>query len=327
MKQPGLTLNYPSLSFEDEIFYNVYYTVGDMTSVVEMGLMILPSRMDDATIGDALDVVEGYTTNGIMYMVRSEGVAAAYMGDTVYFKIYAKLVDGSYAYSKAAGYNAKAYADTVLGGDHTDGMKALVVSMLNYGAEAQLYFGHDTDKLVNSALTAEQQALVDAYDSTMMDAIVKADSTKTGDFVRVNSDFKTLYPSVSFDGAFAINLYCGTAIPVDAGMTLYWWDMQTMARVEKLSLDNASGSMEMTNEYGDWWGQVDGIAAKDMDKTYYITCVFESGGRTVTTGIISYSLGKYCADKAAADGDAQQSFAQATAVYGYYAKNYFASIA
>ena len=45
----------------------------------------------------------------------------------------------------------------------------------------------------------------------MMDAIVKADSTKTGDFVRVNSNFKSLYPSVSFDGAFAtvrhINAY------------------------------------------------------------------------------------------------------------------------
>jgi hypothetical protein len=64
-----------------------------------------------------------------------------------------------------------------------------------------------------------------------------------------------------------------------------------------------------------------------MDDTYYMTCVFESEGRTVTTGVIAYSLGKYCSDKAATDGDAQQSFAQATAVYGYYAKEYFAGIA
>jgi hypothetical protein len=132
---------------------------------------------------------------------------------------------------------------------------------------------------------------------------------------------------VSFDSAFAINLYCGTKVPVDDGMTLYYWDMDTVAQVDTLSLDNATGSMEMTDLYGDWWGQVTGIAAKDMDKTWYITCVFQSEGRTATTGIISYSLGKYCADKAASDGDAQQTFAQATAVYGYYAKNYFASIA
>ena len=162
-------------------------------------------------------------------------------------------------------------------------MKALVVSMLNYGAEAQLFFGHNTGSLVNNALTAEQQALVSAYDATMMDAIVKADSAKTGNFVRVNSNFRSLYPSVSFDGAFAINFYCMPAIAVDSDMTLYYWDMETMASVEKLSLENATGPMEMTATNGVYWGQVAGIAAKEMDKTYYVTCVFQSGGEAVTT--------------------------------------------
>jgi hypothetical protein len=249
------------------------------------------------------------------------------MGDTLYFKVYAKLSDGSYAYSTAGGYNAKAYANSILKGDNTAEMKALVVSMLNYGAEAQKFFDHNVDKLVNNALTAEQQALIGAYDTTMMDAIVKADSSKTTNFVRVNSNFRQLYPSVSFDGAFAINFYCAPAITVDDGMTLYYWDMETMASVDKLTVENATGSMEMTDTNGMWWGQVAGIAAKEMDDTYYVSCVFESNGETVTTGVIPYSLGKYCSDKAAANGDAQQSFAQATAVYGYYAKNYFASIA
>jgi hypothetical protein len=83
----------------------------------------------------------------------------------------------------------------------------------------------------------------------------------------------------------------------------------------------------MTATNGQYWGEVAGIAAKDMDKTYYVSCVFKHNGSYVTTGIIPYSLGKYCEGKAAASGDAQQAFAQATAVYGYYAKGYFASIA
>jgi spore coat protein CotH len=288
-----------------------------------MGLMLLSSRDDSATIDDAVGIVPGYATNGVVYLVKSGGIPAANMGDTLYFKIYAKLTDGSYAYSAAGGYSAKAYAGSILSGNNSAEMKALVVAMLDYGAEAQLYFGHDTDALVNDALTAEQQALVKGYDSTMMDAVVKADSTKTGDFVRVNSDFKSLYPSVSFDGAFAINFYCTPAIPVDDDMTLYWWDMETMASVDELSVDNATGSMEMTDTNGTYWGQVAGIAAKEMDDTYYVSCVFESDGEKITTGIIPYSLGKYCSDKAAADGDPQQAFAQATAVYGYYAKTYF----
>ena len=181
VKDPGLTLNYPTLSFEDEIIYNVYFSVKDTTSIVEMGLMILPKMDQAATIDDAIATVPGYVTNGVAYLAKSEGVPAANMGDTLYFKVYAKRTDGSYAYSTAGGYNAKAYANSILSGNNTTEMKALVVSMLNYGAEAQLYFDHNTDKLVNSALTAEQQALVKAYDTTMMDAIVKADSTKTGE--------------------------------------------------------------------------------------------------------------------------------------------------
>ena len=322
---PGLVLNYPTLSFEDEIIYNVYFSVEDPSAIMDMGLMVLTEMDQEATIEDAVCLLPGFATNGVTYLVSSEGIPAADMGDTFYFKIYAQMMDGSYAYSEAGGYNAKAYANSILNGDNSNEMKSLVVSMLNYGAEAQLYFGRNTDDLVNAALTDEQSALVDAYDTTMMDDIVKADSTKTGDFVRVNSNFKTLYPSVSFDGAFAVNFYCAPAIPVDDGMMLYYWDIETMDRVSGLSISNATGSMRMVDTNGMYWGQVAGIAAKEMGETYYVTCVFESDGKTITTGIIPYSLGKYCSDKAGIDGDAQQMFAQATAVYGYYAKKYFAS--
>ncbi|MBQ2384452.1 MAG: starch-binding protein, partial [Oscillospiraceae bacterium] len=133
---PGLTLNYPTLSFEDEIIYNVYFSVKDMTSVVELGLMVLPKMDQNATIADAVALVPGYVTNGVVYLAKSEGIPAANMGDTLYFKVYAKLSDGSYAYSTAGGYNAKAYANSILKGENSAEMKALVVSMLNYGAEA-----------------------------------------------------------------------------------------------------------------------------------------------------------------------------------------------
>ena len=319
---PGLVLGYPTLSFEDEVIYNVYYTVEDMTSVVEMGLMLLPKLDQEATIEDATALVPGFVTNGVAYLVNSGGIPAARMGQTVYFKVYAKLTDGSYTYSAAGGFNAKAYANSILSGDSSDDMKRLVVAMLEYGAEAQRYFGQD-DVLMDGSLTEEHRALVEAYDASMMDDVVKADPAKTGNFLRDNANFRSLYPSVSFDGAFAINVYCVPAVAVDGKMTMYWWDVETMESVEALNVDNAVGSMEMTASSGIWWGQMAGIAAKEMDKTYYMSCVFESGGETVTTGVIAYSLGKYCEGKAATEGDPQQDFAKATAVYGYYAKRYF----
>ena len=101
-------------------------------------------------------VIPGYElfdheTNGVVYLAKSEGIPAANMGDTLYFKVYAKLTDGSYAYSTAGGYNAKAYANSILKGENTAEMKALVVSMLNYGAEAQK-FSMDTTSAFISAV-------------------------------------------------------------------------------------------------------------------------------------------------------------------------------
>ncbi|MBQ5711826.1 MAG: hypothetical protein IIV61_04360, partial [Oscillospiraceae bacterium] len=208
-------------------------------------------------------------------------------------------------------------------GVSTTQMKSRVVAMLNYGAEAQKYFGHNIDKLVNSSLTSAQKALVKAYNEAMVDPIVAVDSAKVGGFVRDNANFKSLYPSVSFDGAFAINFYCTPAISVDSNVTLYWWDAETYASISRFTLGNATGKMQMSKTGSQYWGEVPGIAAKDIDKTYYVTCVFQNNGNYITTGIIPYSLGKYCEGKAATNGDDLQAFAQATAVYGYYAKQLF----
>jgi hypothetical protein len=100
---PVLTLNYPSLSFEDEILYNVYYSIDNTASVVEMGLMTFATRDANGTVNNAVDVIRGCVGGGGDYMVQSRGIPAKNLGDALYFKVYAKLTDGSYAYSDVAG--------------------------------------------------------------------------------------------------------------------------------------------------------------------------------------------------------------------------------
>jgi hypothetical protein len=74
---------------------------------------------------------------------------------------------------------------------------------------------------------------------------------------------------------------------------------------------------------GSYWGQVTGIAAKKLDETYYVAGVYtDESGNTCCTGVIAYSLSKYCMSKAV-DGNKMQQLASATAMYGYYARNYF----
>ena len=316
---PTLTLKYPTLAFEDEILYNAYFTVSDATSIVEMGMITFDSRLADGTIADAVEVIPGYYTVGSNYIVSSNGIPAKNLGDALYFKVYAKLTDGSYAYSDVAGYNAVAYANTILNNASSSAKaKALVVAMLNYGAAAQVQFNYNTDNLMNASLTAEQLALVDAYDESMVDAVVKADSSKVGLFVH-NGGYTRVFPTVSFEGAFSINYYFATKYTPDTAPTFYIWDAETYNSVEVLTAENAVGTIDMVLDGDQWVGTVAGIAAKEIDQTYYTAGVYYVGDTAYYSPVVSYSLGNYCETLAASDN----AFGAATAVYGYYAKAYF----
>ena len=318
---PTLTLSYPTLSFEDEILYNAYFTVSDAANIVEMGMITFDSRLSDGTIADAVEIIPGYTVSGSNYIVSSNGIPAKNMSDALYFKVYAKLSDGSYVYTDVAGYNAVAYANTILNNASTSAeAKALVVAMLNYGAAAQVQFDYKTDSLMNASLTAEQLALVDAYDESMVDAVVKADSSKVGLFVH-NGGYTQLFPTVSFEGAFSINYYFTTAYTPDSAPTFYYWDAATYNSAAELTAENATGVLAMEQEDGMWLGTVSGIAAKEIDQTYYTAGIYTVGDTTYYSPVVSYSLGSYCETLAAQDN----AFGAATAVYGYYAKAYFAS--
>ena len=317
---PTLSMNYPSLSFEDEILYNVYYSVDNASSIVEMGLATYAYKNANGTVYNAVDVISGYVGSDGTYMVQTKGIPAKNLGDALYFKVYAKLTDGSYVYSEVAGYHAVAYAKSVLNNSGSSAKaKALVVAMLNYGAAAQEYFGYKTNELMNASLNADQQALVQPYNSSMVADVVKASSSKVGAFV-MNGGYSSIYPTVSFEGAFSINYYFTPNKTVDGSMTFYYWDSATYNSVSVLTAANATGKITMKQDGSDWGAAVAGIAAKSIDETIYVAAVYTSGGVSYPTNVIAYSLGNYC-KTIAANGE---SFGAATAVYGYYAKAYFA---
>jgi hypothetical protein len=194
--------------------------------------------------------------------------------------------------------------------------------MLNYGAAAQNYFGYNTDSLMNAELTAEQQALVIAYDASLFTGAVAADTSKIGAFAATSTGFSKKSATVSFEGAFCVNYYFTPNLTVDGAVIFYYWTADAYANAETLAPSNASGKIAMVNQgNGTYWAQVDGIAAKSLDETYYVAAVYYSDMELCCTGVIAYSLSKYCMNNA--NGNMGE-LAQATAMYGYYAKNYFA---
>ena len=323
---PTLTPNYPTVSFEGAIQLNIYYTAADLGTIglEDMGLLVFTTAQPNGTIDTASSVVSGATQSGDKYIVHTNGIAAKNLGDTLYLKVYARMADGTYAYSKMISTSPKAYALTIIKNtSNNDYVRALCVSMLNYGAAAQQYFGYKSYDLMNASLTTDQLALVSDYDASMMDDVVAVSGIKGGAFVRNTTAFTNMYPTVSFEGAFSINYYFVNGLTVDDNMTMYYWTADTYNSVSQLTRANADGSIIMTDEGTRYWGIVDNIAAKNMDSTIYVAGVYTSGGTNYTTGIIAYSLGRYCESIAGNTSNDAQDLAAKTAVYGYYAECYF----
>ena len=321
-----ITLKYPTLSLEGEVKYNFYYTVENIDVAVEdMGLITWSAKPEDASIVGAEDVIPGavYNADAGEYMVRTNGIPAKKLADNLYFRVYAKLADGTYVYSPLTYYSAKFYAYERLKNSESADTKALCVALMNYGTAAQIHFGYNTENLMNAELTAEQKALVNAYSADMIDALPAVDAAKAADFVS-NGGFSTGYPSVSFEGAFAINYYFVPNKAIDGDLTLYCWDLETYNSVDKLTADNATAKIVMSQTItGEYFATYTGIAAKQIDDAVFVAGVYESEGVRYSTNVVAYSVGAYCADKVVNGSDTMKAFAAETVVFGHYAEIYF----
>jgi hypothetical protein len=261
-------------------------------------------------------------------MATSAGIAAKELGDTRYYVAFAKLNDGTYAYSGVYDYSPKKYSMNMLGKSSTsEKQKALCVAMLNYGAAAQTYFNYRSDDLMNADLTAAQRAMVVEYSSDLLKGAIAADSSKVGSLTATSSGFSKKSATVSFEGAFAINYYFTPNQTVSGDITFYYWTAEDYAATTKLTTSNATGSMKMVKgDDGRYWAQVSGIAAKEIDKTFYVYAAYNGGWlSTYRTGIVAYSLSKYCINNASSSDAGMAELAKATAVYGYHAETYFAN--
>ena len=321
---PTLTLKYPTLEFKDMITVNAFYTAVNTQDVVEMGMITYSSKVATWNIETAEHVIPGatYAESTGYYVSSSQGIHAKYLGDTVYLAVYAKLTDGTYAYSKLAGYSPVQYATSQLQNSSDVRLRKLVAAMLNYGAEAQLYFGHNVQELANSKLTVDQKALPDTYRADMVATVTAATAQQQGVFAN-NQGFASRKPAISFEGAFCINYFFTPKYLPDSGITLYYWSAEDFNAATVLTASNATGKFKLEGSgTGEYRGDLTGISAKALSEAVYVACAYKSGGTVWTSGVLGYSIGAYCSSQAS-KGSAISDLAMATAVYGYHAKQYF----
>ena len=321
---PTLTLKSPTLEFKDMITVNAMFTAENIEDVVEMGMITYTEKVDEWSVETAAHVIPGtsYDATTGRYIAHSQGINAKYLGDTVYLACYAKLTDGSYVYTKLAPYSPVQYATNQLKNSTDTKLKQLVAAMLNYGAEAQLFFGHNTDAPANATLTDEQKLLPEAYRADMVASVPAVDAAKQGIFAN-NKGFSKRYPTISFEGAFCINYFFKPNYAPVGDITLYYWNEAEFEAASVLTKENASGTLTLALEdSGEYRGDIEGIAAKNLSEAVYVAAVYSDGTTEWTSGVLGYSIGAYCSSQSS-KGAAVAALAEATAVYGYHAKQFF----
>ena len=321
---PTLTLKSPTLEFKDMITVNAFFTAENIEDVVEMGMITYKAQVDEWNVDTADFVIPGtsYDATTGRYIAHSQGINAKYLGDTVYLACYAKLTDGRYVYTKLAPYSPVQYATNQLKNSTDTKLKQLVAAMLNYGAEAQKFFGHNTGSLANATLTDEQKLLPEAYRADMVASVPAVDAAKQGIFAN-NKGFAKRYPAISFEGAFCINYFFKPNYTPVGDITLYYWNEADFETASVLTKENASGTLTLALEdSGEYRADIEGIAAKNLSEAVYVAAVYSDGTTQWSSGVLGYSIGAYCASQISKAADVA-ALAEATAVYGYHAKQYF----
>ena len=322
--RPTLTLKSPTLEFKDTISIVAFFTAENTQNVVEMGMITYKNNVTEWSIETADYVIPGasYDSTSGRYYSNSQGIHAKYLADTIYLACYAKLTDGSYVYTKLAPYSPITYANNQLKSSGNTALKQLVVAMLNYGTEAQVYFNHNIANLANATLTSEQATLPEIYREEMANAVPAVSIMKQGDFTN-NSGFTSRQPAISFEGAFCINyFFTPKYLPTD-GISLYYWTETDYDDVSVLTAENASGCIKLEGSgVSQYRGDIIGISAKNISQAIYVAAVYSDGTTTWTSGVLGYSIGAYCSSQISKAGDIAD-LAMATAVYGYHAKQYF----
>ena len=312
-----------SLSFEDEILVNFYYSVSDLTDVTEHGMLVFNTDPGAADIAKADRKYDApvYAQSGNLYACTTSGIAAKEMGDSRYYCAYAKMSDGTITYSELSQYSPKQYAMSRLVNSNNEELKALCVAMLNYGTAAQQYFGYKTDDLMNAELTDAQKALVIDYSADLFNGVMAADSSMVDRyFTATENGFKRIGSTVSFEGAFALNFYFQLDRE-DTEVIFYYWTREAYESADELSGSNCTGTISLAgNGNNIFHAPITGIAAKHLDDTVYVAATYTVNGQTFCSGVIAYSISGYCIKQA--DGN-MGDLAQATAMYGYYAERYF----
>ena len=265
-----------SLSLEGKVDIN-YYTELDASIHPETISMKFWKEGDEENKTEVAYDPQNFTVvDGKTYYRFSYSVAAKEMTDTIKAQYY---INGAETDDRVYDYAVQTYAGNQLNSATDENLKALLRSMLNYGARAQTHFNYQTDKMANSILSADEQQVPEAVleelfnGSITSGTIVQPKAAFYGNSLILESQTYLRYYITVEDGVNADNLRLSVK-------------KQGVPTAQELSLVHYKDNI--------YYATLEDIAAKNLKDMYEAT-VTENGAvvsETQTYGPMTYAKNK-----------------------------------
>ena len=258
-----------------------------------------------------LDEYSFSTIDGTRYVRFSfDGIAAKEIGDQVRTTMYLDK-NGKTYHSPADEYSVKAYAMNRLEKSSDDTLKTLLVDMLNYGAEAQMYFNYHTEELANKDLTKTQKNLASSMPELSNQEGIVSNSSAKAHFYG-----KNLVLASSVDIKYYMTFDSGTPSSSVKLVLSY----TTVGGVSKEKTIPSSEFIYDTKT-SSYTAKLDDIAAKDMSSV--VTAKIYDGN-TLISDELSYSIETYVYNRMQkSTNEDLKSILKKMFTYGKSAEEYF----
>ncbi len=246
-----------SITLEDKIAVNYFIDLADEV-LNDTASKVVFNYIDSGETYTKKVFVSDATKSGDYYKFTCE-VAAKEMTSNI-----AAQVVTSNAKSKVFNYSVKQYAEVILADAETYAKEQdIVKTMLNYGANAQVNFGYNTDSLANDTvyMTEEDKAL--NVEDTVFDAYAHSASDKANGLTYYGS-------ALVLESETAIKLY-------------FTYDSE--ANIADVNVTSDSGKTVEHKKNGKYYEvKISGIRPDELDEMYETTV----NGVTVNFGTFSY---------------------------------------
>ena len=255
-------------------------------------------------IGDKKTTVKAYAVEGDRCVFRFRNIAPNQMNDTIYATLYAtyngveyasetkEYIVAEYCYSTLNKYAADDYAE----------LRTLLVDLLHYGAQSQLYTKYNVDNLVNANLTETQLAWGTAEEPTLTNSLNTAYETVENPLITWKGASLNLNDSVSMRFKFITEDIDGLSL--------------------KITSDTNEWNITANNfvlEYGVYSVRFSGLNAGQMSEKVYLT-MYKDG--VAVSNTVCYSIESYAYSKQDSTIEHLSDLVKAMMKYGNSAHSY-----